>query len=36
MEKSERFTLKMIEKSYMKVIMDFVEGYGWKTKYLPT
>lgn len=21
--------------SYMKIVMDFVEGLGWKIKYLP-
>ncbi len=35
-ENLEYFNMDMIEKSYMKVVMDFVEGYGWKIKYLPT
>lgn len=34
MESLDYFSTDMIRKSYMKIVMDFVEGLGWKTKYL--
>lgn len=29
------FIWKWDRKSYMKIVMDFAEGLGWKIKYLP-
>lgn len=34
MESLDYFSTDMISKSYMKIVMDFVEELGWKTKYL--
>lgn len=34
MKKIKHFNQKIIEKSYMKIVMDFVEKLGWKIKYL--
>lgn len=29
------FNRNMMRKSYMKIVMDFVEACGWKIKFLP-
>lgn len=35
MGNQEQYNQNKSEKSYMKIVIDFMEGLGWKIKYLP-